>query len=118
VAAYELELRETTVAGFAVAEVLGELDLTNAGDLEKRLGTIVADAPGLVIDLNKVTFIDSAALHALFRIGRALEARGTSYGIALDSSAPVAKTIEMVHLDEAALIGPTVADVLGSLQSS
>jgi anti-anti-sigma factor len=118
VAAYELELQERTVAGFVVAEVLGELDLTNAGDLEKRLGTIVGDAPGLVIDLNKVTFIDSAALHVLFRIGRELEGAEKSYGLVLDASAPVAKTVEMVHLDKAALIGPTVDDVLGSLQSS
>jgi anti-anti-sigma factor len=118
VAAYELELQDTTVAGFAVAEVLGELDLTNADELEKRLAAIVGDAPGLVIDLNKVTFLDSAALHVLFRIGRELEGAGKGYGVVVAPSAPVAKTVEMVHLEEAARIGPTVDDVLGSLQSS
>jgi anti-anti-sigma factor len=118
VAAYELELHDTTVAGFAVAEVLGELDLTNADDLEKRLESIVVEAPGLVVDLNKVTFIDSAALHVLFRIGRELQDAGKGYGVVLDPSAAVAKTVEMVHLEEAARIGPTIDEVLGSLQSS
>jgi anti-anti-sigma factor len=117
VAAYELELRETTVEGFALAEVTGELDLTNAGDLEKRLERNVVDAPGLVIDLNKVTFLDSAALHVLFRLGRELKDAGKDYGVVLAPSAPVAKTVEMVRLEEAARIGPTLEDVLSGLRS-
>jgi anti-anti-sigma factor len=122
VAAYDLELHETTVGGFAVAEVFGELDLTNADDLERRLESIAGDAPGLapglVIDLNKVTFVDSAALHVLFRLGRQLEDAGKSYGVVLAPSAPVSKTVEMVHLEEAARIAPTVDEMLGRLRSS
>jgi anti-anti-sigma factor len=117
VAAYELELRETTVEGFALAEMAGELDLTNADDLEKRLRRIVVDAPGLVIDLNKVTFLDSAALHVLFRLGRELENAGKGYGIVLAPSAPVSKTVEMVRLEEAAHIRPTLEDMLSTLRS-
>jgi anti-anti-sigma factor len=116
-AAYELELRETSVEGFALAEVTGELDLTNAGDLEKRLERITVDAPGLVIDLNKVTFLDSAALHVLFRVGRELEDDGKGYGVVLAPSAPVAKTVEMVRLEETARIGPTLEDVLSGLRA-
>lgn len=116
VAAYELELRETTVEGFALAEVAGELDLTNAEDLEKRLQRIVVDAPGLVIDLNKVTFVDSAALHVLFRLGRELQDTSKGYGVVLASSAPIAKTVEMVRLEEAAQIGPTLESVVATLR--
>jgi anti-anti-sigma factor len=115
VAAYDLELRETTVEGLALAELAGELDLTNVDDLERRLQRIALDAPGLVIDLNRVTFLDSAALHVLFRLGRELGQTGRAYGIALAPSALVAKTVEMVRLGETARIRPTVEDVLASL---
>ena len=115
-AAYELELRETIVDGLALAELAGELDLTNADDLERRLKRIVVDAPGLVIDLNRVTFLDSAALHVLFRLARELETTRKSYGIVVDASAPVAKTVEMVRLEESARTGPTLEDVLAQLR--
>ena len=115
-AAYELELRETTVEGLALAELQGELDLTNAEDLERRLLRVFVDAPGLVIDLNRVTFLDSAALHVLFRVGRDLAADGKAYGIVLDPSAPVAKTVEMVRLEDSARIGSRLEDVLSQLR--
>ena len=117
VAAYELELRETTVEGFALVEVAGELDLTNADDLEKRLQRIVIDAPGLVVDLNKVTFVDSAALHVLFRIGRELEDGRKDFGVVLAPSAPIAKTVELVRLEDTARIASTLEDVLSGLRT-
>jgi anti-anti-sigma factor len=117
VAAYELELRETTVDGFALAELAGELDLTNADDLERRLQHVFVDAPGLVVDLNRITFLDSAALHVLFRLGRELADAGKGYGIVLASSAPVAKTVELVRLEETAHIGETLEEVLAILRS-
>ena len=117
VAAYELELRQTTVDGFAFAELAGELDLTNADDLERRLQIALVDAPGLIVDLNRVSFLDSAALHVLFRLGRALQDSGKSYGVVLASSAPVAKTVELVRLEETARIGDTLEDVLKTLDS-
>jgi anti-anti-sigma factor len=117
VAAYELELHQTTVDGFAFAELAGELDLTNADDLERRLQVALVDAPGLIVDLNRVSFLDSAALHVLFRLGRELEDSGKSYGVVLASSAPVSKTVEMVRLEETARIGETLEGVLKTLHS-
>ena len=54
-------------------EVAGELDLTNARDMEERLEAVaVANGQALVLDLNRLVFIDSAALHVLFRTARRL----------------------------------------------
>jgi anti-sigma B factor antagonist len=111
-AAYELELREAAVGAVALVELAGEVDLTNADELEKRLTTVAADSAGLVIDLNRVTFLDSAALHVLFRVGRRLDGEGKSYGIVINSSAPVAKTLELVRLADAATIAGTLDAVL------
>jgi anti-anti-sigma factor len=117
VAAYELEVRETTVGAVAFVELGGELDLTNADELERRLQAVAVDASGLAIDLNRVAFLDSAALHVLFRVGRQLAGEGKGYGIVLAPSAPVAKTIELVRLEETARIAGTFEDVLADLRS-
>jgi anti-anti-sigma factor len=117
VAAYELEMRETIVGEVAVVELAGELDLTNAPDLERRLERLAADARGLVIDLNRVGFLDSAALHVLFRIGGSMDDQGRAFGIVLAPSAPVAKAVELVQLSEAAHVGPTLENVLVALGS-
>src|SRR5687768_17085418 len=65
--AYELEIGDDA-AGVVVAVLSGELDLTNARGLEERLDGAAPDETVLVIDLNRVVFIDSAALHVLFKL--------------------------------------------------
>src|SRR5262249_16543805 len=82
VAEAELEVPDSPTAGVVVVEIVGELDLTNAPEFERRLDELSADASMLVVDLNHVSFIDSAALHVLFRIVGRL---GTEHvGLVLD----------------------------------
>ena len=70
---YELEQRPTDDPSLVRVDVSGELDLTNAHEVEERLEAITAaNGSRLVLDLNRVVFIDSAALHVLFRTARRL----------------------------------------------
>lgn len=112
---YELERRATEVPDTIVADVSGELDLTNARRLEEQLAELATDGTRLVLDLNRVTFVDSAALHALFRVARRL---GTGrFGIALAPSAALTRTVTIVGLSDAVAVGSTaddVAQVLGA----
>jgi anti-sigma B factor antagonist len=104
---YELDRRETD--GTIVADVSGELDLTNARHLEERLAELAATGERLVLDLNRVTFIDSAALHALFRTARRLgEGR---FGIALAPAAALSRTLAIVGMTDAVPVRATAADV-------
>jgi anti-anti-sigma factor len=95
--------------GFTLVELAGELDLTNAAEVERGLEQI-AGTGGLVLDLNRVSFVDSAALHMLFRIARRL---GTQqrFGIVLEPTALVARTLTIVGLDEVTTIRPTVSEL-------
>jgi anti-sigma B factor antagonist len=115
VTSYELEVRETDLGNATLAELSGELDLTNADELERRLDELAADSSALVLDLNGVEFLDSAALHVLFGLARrsASEARG--FGLVLGSEAPVARTLSMVNFGEVAPVRPTLEDVLAGL---
>jgi anti-anti-sigma factor len=93
----------------AIVELRGEIDLTNASDLSELVDGL--DSKSLVIlDLNQVSFVDSAALHALFRTARK---RGRDrFAIVADSASPVSTTFEIVQLGRAAPIVPAVADAL------
>lgn len=119
VTSYELEVRTPTSAAgeeVTVVDLGGELDLTNAGEIERRLGEIAHGRDGLIVDLNRVTFVDSAALHMLFRIARRL---GTErrFGIVLEPTALVYTTLAIVGLDEVASVRPTLDELVAEPQA-
>jgi anti-anti-sigma factor len=110
---YQLESQENGDQAIAVVGVDGELDLTNAGDLEARLDALAAPAAALVLDLNRVVFIDSAALQAFFRLARR---RGRHrFGIVVEAGAPISRTLEIVDLARAVTIGASIEEVRASL---
>jgi len=100
---YQLEERSTVSERVIVVDVTGELDLTNAREVEDRLEEL-SDGTGssLVLDLNRVVFIDSAALHVLFRMARRLGKE--RFGIVIEPTAAVARTLAIVAIDEVATI--------------
>jgi len=107
---YELEVRELSVGGVAVVELAGELDLTNAGEVERELVASVYDDT-LILDLNGVAFIDSAALHMLFRVARQI-GDPQRFAIVLEPMAPIARTLEIVGLDGVATFRATTEELV------
>ncbi|HEX2346092.1 MAG TPA: STAS domain-containing protein [Gaiellaceae bacterium] len=64
-------------AGAAVLALHGDADLHSADELRARLGAVIeAGASLLVVDLSRVTFIDSMALGILLEALKRLRARG------------------------------------------
>jgi len=95
---YDLDLDDDT-AGVVVASLAGELDLTNARELEERLDGAAPGETTLVIDLNRVVFIDSAALHVLFKLA---ERRPKDRLVLLmEPSAAVSRTLDIVRMKDA-----------------
>jgi anti-anti-sigma factor len=117
VTSYELEVRETDLGDVALADLSGELDLTNTDELERRLDELAADAASVVLDLNRVQFLDSAALHVLFSLARRLDTEGRGCGIVLGEEAPIARAISIVSLGELVTIRPSLEAVLAELRS-
>jgi anti-anti-sigma factor len=100
---YELEQRPTDDPSLVHVDVSGELDLTNAHEVEERLEAITAaNGARLVLDLNRVVFIDSAALHVLFRTARRLGKE--RFALVLEPTAAVARTLEIVDIAEVATL--------------
>ncbi|MET0560972.1 MAG: STAS domain-containing protein [Gaiellaceae bacterium] len=96
--AYELEIGDDG-AGVVVASLSGELDLTNARELEERLDGAASDETVLVIDLNRVVFIDSAALHVLFKLAE--RRPNDRLALLMEPNAAVSRTLDIVRMKDA-----------------
>ncbi|HSI97293.1 MAG TPA: anti-sigma factor antagonist [Gaiellaceae bacterium] len=107
---FELERRDTDAPHVVLVQISGELDLTNARELEEQLDELSRDASTLVLDLNRVLFIDSAALHVLFRTARALE--DGRFGLVLEPTAAIARTLAIVGMPQMIAVRTTVEELL------
>ena len=106
--AYDLEIAGDA-EGVVVASLAGELDLTNAHELEERLAGAAPSETVLVIDLNRVVFIDSAALHVLFKLA---ERRPKDRLVLLmEPNAAVSRTLDIVRMKDAVGIVTSLDDL-------
>jgi anti-anti-sigma factor len=83
----------------AVVRVQGELDLSTAPDLVDALDAAAPPSAAVVVELGAVEFLDSSAIGALLRAGRARTAAGGRLLIG-SRSAAVARVLEVTGLDE------------------
>jgi anti-anti-sigma factor len=113
---YELELDDTAAAGLVVASLSGELDLTNARELEERLEAAAPEDVLLVVDLNRVVFIDSAALHVLFKLARQ---RGRErLKLVVEPTAAIVRTLDIVGMKDAVRIVDSLEDASAGRESA
>lgn len=84
----------------AILRVSGELDITGADVLEARIKELEGDSPDVVvIDLRKVSFMDSTGLRSLLR-ARALDAEeGWSLKL-IRGPEPVHRVLELTRMDD------------------
>ena len=64
--------------GCVIAAVTGEIDISTVGGLRERLFELAEGSEPLIVDLDRVTFIDSAGLGALVGTSRRAAERGGS----------------------------------------
>jgi anti-sigma B factor antagonist len=92
-----MEMR--TEGGAIVAVVAGEVDISNAADLGSALeGAVPQRALGLVLDLSAATYIDSAGIHLLFRLGARLTRRRQQLRVVVPDGAPIRKIVNLAGL--------------------
>ena len=99
----DLNIEETR--GVTVARISGEVDASNADEIERRILAAVSNqVPGAVIDVSAAEYFDSAGVRLLFAVGQSLERRGQSLRVVVPSRAVVADVLETVRLaDEVAI---------------
>jgi anti-anti-sigma factor len=64
--------------GVVIAEITGDIDISTVSGLRERLLGLANEGQSLIVDLNQVTFIDSAGLGVLVAVARRSRERGGS----------------------------------------
>ena len=102
--------------GIPVAGVTGEIDLTNVAELGERIARAVPNGvPGLVVDLERTSFLDSAGLRLLFQLARRLERRGQQLRIAVPDDAVIRKALDVAEVPRVANLHANVAEAVREL---
>jgi anti-anti-sigma factor len=82
--------------GIVVAGVTGEIDVSNAADLERAVGAeLTSDTAGLVMDLGGLEFMDSSGVHLLFHLADRLERRGLGFALVLPADSIPRRVLEL-----------------------
>jgi anti-anti-sigma factor len=107
-------LRTEEIRGVPVAHLEGRVDKLAVEQARSQLDPLAA-AGKLVIGLDRVSFIDSAGLHALFGLGRVAATHGGGVALSVPSASPVARAIAIVRLADAMLVCESVEEAAAAL---
>jgi anti-sigma B factor antagonist len=97
--------------GVVIAAVTGEIDISTVTQLRERLFELADNGGTLIIDLNRVTFIDSAGLGALVGTARRVAKHGGSLH-AVCSRPQTRKLLWMTGVDRRIPLAATVDGAL------
>ena len=109
-------MRPVTVdrsAAVAVVFARGELDAYSAPDLEAAFADVDAE-PHVVVDLDRVSFLDSTALGVVVRAVRDVDERGGRAFVVLPRG-PARRIFEITTLDSVLPVAESRAQALRSL---
>lgn len=96
---------------YSVARVQGEVDVANVGEVETALRLAVEGSRArLVLDLSEVQYLDSAGVRALFAAVRAAGERGLAVRVALPSSSPLMRVLEVASFASSVRVYPSVEE--------
>jgi anti-anti-sigma factor len=96
----QLSLRE----GAVIARLTGEIDMSNASDLQAAIAEATPNrAPGVLLDLSAVDYIDSAGIHMLYRLGDSLRNRGQALRVVIPPESAASDALRLAgvtrHVD-------------------
>jgi anti-sigma B factor antagonist len=107
----ELSVTVSCERGVNVAAIAGAIDISTVAALRERLFGLADDGQPLIVDLNRVTFIDSTGLGVL--IGAARRADG--HGVSVHAVCSRPQTRELLRLTGVDRRIPLSATVDGAL---
>jgi len=101
-----------------VLTITGELDVSNVGDLRRRLDEILDRRSGtLILDLGALVHMDSSGLAELISVNQRARLSGMRLLLAFDSRG-LRRTIEVRGLDGMFTIVDSRADALAALEQA
>ena len=96
-----------------VASLDGELDASSVGDVAVRVRRLVQNRElRLVVDLARVTYMDSAGINLLYAVGDELRARQQQLHLVIAPGSPILRTLSIVGADRSFPVHPSLDDAL------
>jgi anti-anti-sigma factor len=92
--------RDIAEDGTVLIRLKGEVDLSNVEQLQQRLAREAHDAPGLVIDLTAIDYIDSQGLRLLNRLSRTLAARGSTLHVVAPPGSVARSVLDLTGMSD------------------
>jgi anti-anti-sigma factor len=101
------ELHVQDDAGWPLARLAGEVDLSNVDDLGERLEQAVSNrAHGLVLDLSGVTYLDSTGVRLIYRLARQLGDRQQRLRLVVPDESRIRRVLQLAGVASVAQVGP------------
>jgi anti-anti-sigma factor len=101
-----------------VCEIRGELDASNVDQvLDRVVGSFTHEAPGLVLDLARTSYLDSAGVRILFELARRLRSRRQELRIAVPDTGIVRRVLVLTALGDVVALDEDVAHSVSALQA-
>jgi anti-sigma B factor antagonist len=98
-----------------VAQLAGEVDMTNAAYVREELTAAVPNgARGLVVELSGTTYLDSAAIELLFELSRRLARRRQVLRLVLPEDSPLRRLLTLTDVESVAELYASLADARAS----
>jgi anti-anti-sigma factor len=107
------ELSFETTGNVVVGRVVGEIESINAQEMSTALASrLTSEVAGLVIDLTRVSYLDSAGIELLFDLARRLRTHRQRLRLVVPADSPMRRVLELCDMDRAAPIDATVEGAL------
>jgi anti-anti-sigma factor len=102
--------------GVAIARVSGEIDASNTRWLDARLRSLLTNqSTALVVDLSGVTYLDSAGIATMFRLGSELRLHQQQLHLVVVEGSPIARMVGLTGLDRTVPTHATLDSTLTQL---
>jgi len=100
--------------GVPIVRVSGEIDLSNADEVLTSIeSAAVGNAPGLVVDLRELVYLDSAGVRLLFQASRSVASSGGRLVVLVAPDSPARRVLEIA---DAASVFPLVDSEEAAIQ--
>ncbi len=94
-----VEIERSEREGVRIVAVAGEVDVSNVGALEGAVHGLSNEALGVVVDLSRATYIDSATIGVLFRLRGRLNRRGQVLHVMCVPGSSAWRVLELTGFD-------------------
>jgi anti-anti-sigma factor len=116
-ATVEMEQRNN----LALARIRGDIDTSNADRIELALQTGAAAkeaVSGMIVDLNGVEYLNSAAIKMLFGLAEQLRGQGKQLRVVMDDTGPMRRVLAIIHFERLVPLHRTVKEAEAQILAS